>query len=220
DQPGFGGDGGLATAAQLNTPDGIAVDAHSNVLIIDHGNNRIRRIDAHSGIITTIAGTGQPGFSGDNGLATAAQLRSPSGIAVDAGDNVLIADTHNNRVRKIDAHSGIITTIAGADQQGFAGDGGPATAAHLMLPAGIAVDANGNVLIADTGNDRIRRIDAHSGIITTIAGADQQGFAGDGGPATAAQLNWPRDIAVSVQGTVLVVDTRNHRIRQFGLPAS
>ena len=143
-----------------------------------------------SGTITTIAGSGPRGFSGDGGPATAARLNSPADVAVDGSGNLYIADTGNDRIRKVDT-SGTITTIAGSGASGFSGDGGPATAARLNSPADVAVDGSGNLYIADTGNDRIRKVDT-SGTITTIAGSGASGFSGDGGPATAARLNRSR----------------------------
>ena len=215
---GFSGDGGPATAAQLNLPQGVAVDGAGNLYIADARNHRIRKVDA-SGIITTVAGTGEigggaGGFSGDGGPATAAQLNLPQGVAVDGAGNLYIADARNHRIRKVDA-SGIITTVAGTGEigggaGGFSGDGGPATAAQLNLPQGVAVDGAGNLYIADARNHRIRKVDA-SGIITTVAGTGEigggaGGFSGDGGPATAAQLNFPQDVAVDGAGNLYIAD--------------
>jgi streptogramin lyase len=179
---GFSGDGGPATAANLSGPFGVAVDAAGNVLIADQNNARIRRVDAVTGVITTVAGNGAGGFSGDGGPATAASLSNPVGVAVDAAGNVLIADRSNQRIRRVDAVTGVITTAAGNGASGFSGDGGPATAASLSSPWGVAVDAAGNVLIADQSNSRIRRVDAVTGVITTVAGNGTFGFSGDGGP--------------------------------------
>ena len=162
-----GGDGGPAVEAKLSSPAGVAVDGAGNVYIADWGNRRIRRVDP-SGIITTIAGTGESGSSGDGGPAVEAKLSSPAGVAVDGAGNVYISDPGDYRIRRVDP-SGIITTIAGTGVRGFIGDGGPAVEAKLDGPRGIAVDGAGNVYIADSGSNRIRRVDA-SGIITTIAG--------------------------------------------------
>ncbi len=209
---GFGGDGGPAVEAQLGSPRGVAVDGAGNVYIADYSNYRIRKVDS-SGIITTIAGTGDFGFGGDGGPAVEAQLRSPTGVAVDGAGNVYIADTSNPRIRKVDS-SGIITTIAGTGDFGFGGDGGPAVEAQLRSPTGVAVDGAGNVYIADTSNPRIRKVDS-SGIITTIAGTGDFGFGGDGGPAIEAQLGGgPFSVTTDGAGNVYIADQSNHRIRK------
>jgi DNA-binding beta-propeller fold protein YncE len=156
---GFGGDGGLGISGQLNYPYGVAVDSSGNVYIADTSNSRIRKITASTGIISTIAGTGAAGFSGDGNAATSAQLYNPYGVAVDSSGNVYIADTNTHRIRKITASSGNISTIAGTGISGNSGDGGLATAAQLYNPYGVAVDSAGsNVYIADTNNHRVRKI--------------------------------------------------------------
>ena len=166
---GFGGDGGQAKLAMLNQPEGVAVDASGNLYIADTDNNRIRKVSPN-GIITTVAGNGIAGFGGDNGPASQAQLNHPEGVAVDASGNLYIADTGNNRIRKV-SPNGIITTVAGTGIAGFSGDGGPATQAQLNQPEGVAVDASGNLFIADTDNDRIREVRT-DGVIVTVAGND------------------------------------------------
>ena len=208
---GFSGDGGPALKAQLSYPYGVAVDAVGNLFFSEYFKNRIRRVDS-SGIITTIAGTGEEGFSGDGGPAVQAQLAYPWGVAVDAAGNLFFTDTTNSNIYRVDP-SGIITQIAGIWRGGFAGDGGPAIKAHLSAPSDVAVDATGNLFIADTGNHRIRRVDS-SGIITTIAGTGVRGFAGDGGPAVQAQLDTPRGVAVNATGNLFIADSGNHRIRR------
>ena len=210
----FSGDGGPATSASLKSPSGVAVDAAGNVLVADTGNHRIRRVAAVTGIITTVAGNGSESFSGDGGPGTSASLNSPYGVAVDAGGNVLIADKDNHRIRRLNSSSGVITTVAGNGVQGFSGDGGAGTSASLRLPSGVAVDATGSVLIADYSNHRIRRLANGTGVITTVAGNGAVGFSGDWGPATSAQLNFPRSIAADSNGALFIADTFNNRIRQ------
>jgi sugar lactone lactonase YvrE len=176
---GFSGDGGLATSARLGMARNILVDASGNVFLADSENNRIRMIEAATGIIRTIAGNGTAGFAGDGGLATSASLHAPRGMALDASGNLHIADRYNHRIRRVDARTNIITTIAGSDKSGFAGDGGPATSARLNEPFGVALDSSGNIYIADYLNYRLRRVDATTKIITTIAGNGS----GGGSPA-------------------------------------
>ena len=209
---GYGGDNGPAVAAQLSSPNAVAVDAAGNVYVADTANHVVRKIDA-SGTITTVAGSGSRGYGGDNGPAVAAQLSSPNAVAVDAAGNVYVADTANHVVRKIDA-SGTITTVAGSGSGGYGGDDGPAVAAQLELPFGVAVDAAGNVYVADTANHVVRKIDA-SGTITTVAGSGSRGYGGDNGPAVAAQLELPFGVAVDAAGNVYVADTANHVVRKI-----
>ena len=213
-EPGFSGDGELATEASLNTPKGVAVDAAGNVYIGDHINHRIRRVDVGNGIITTLAGNGERGFSGDGGPATAASLNKPRHVAIDAAGNLLITDISNHRVRKVDLTSGIITTVAGNDERGFSGDGGPASEASLNFPRSVKVDAAGNLFIIDSGNHRVRRVDLNSGIITTVAGNGERGLSGDGGPATEAAMNLPVGLAFDQDGNLFVADYSNNRIRK------
>jgi uncharacterized repeat protein (TIGR02543 family) len=210
---GFSGDGGQAIAAALGSPTDAAADAAGNLYIVDHGNNRIRRVAAGSGIITTVAGTGTLGFSGDGGPATAAEIYSPFSIAADAAGNLYIADSYNYRIRRVDAVTGIITTVAGTGVQGYGGDGGPATAALIDAPQDIAIDAAGNIYIAELHNHRIRRVTAASGVIETFAGTGAAGFTGDSGLATAAELNTPTGVAVDAAGNVYIADNFNHRVR-------
>ncbi|MCK6685690.1 MAG: hypothetical protein L6R30_25095 [Thermoanaerobaculia bacterium] len=208
---GFSGDGGPATAAAISHPDGLLVDASGNLLLSDRWNHRIRRIEAANGTISTIVGNGTAGYSGDGGPATAASLNYPGGLAFDAAANLFFAETANHTVRKVAVGSGIISTAAGTGTSGFWGDGGPATAAGLNQPYGAAFDTAGNFFIADTYNQRVRRVEAGSGIITTIAGTGATGFAGDGGPATAAALSYPYGVAVGPLGEVYIAS--NHRIQ-------
>jgi trimeric autotransporter adhesin len=238
----FTGDGGPATKAGLCEPEGAAVDAAGNLLIADTSDQRIRVVAATSGSfygqamttgdIYTIAGDGSFGYSGDGGPATGAELNAPTGVAVDAAGNVLIADGNNQRIRVVAATTGTfygqamtagdIYTIAGNGSGGFSGDGGPATSAELNDPAGVATDAAGNVLIADSHNRRIRVVAATTGTfygqamtagdIYTIAGDGKQRFSGDGGPATSAGLNLPSGVTVAA-GNVIMADTGHNRIR-------
>jgi sugar lactone lactonase YvrE len=216
-QPGFGGDGGLATAAMIapSGSTGIAVDAAGNLFIADSFNNRVRRVDAATKIITTIAGNGSDGFSGDNGPATAAMLSTPQGISVDRDGNVYIADTFNHRIRKVDAATRNITTIAGDGSFGFAGDGTFANGSKLALPNGLFIDAAHNIYIADTANNRVRRIDGNTNIITTVAGNGKEAFSGDGALATNASLAEPMAVTVDASGKVYIADTNNNRVRVF-----
>jgi uncharacterized protein (TIGR03437 family) len=210
----FVGDGGPATRASLFNPRGVAADASGNVYILDSTNNRVRKVDS-SGVITTVAGNGNTLFSGDGGPATSAGLSTPMAIAVDSAGNLFIADTGNNRIRKV-TPAGIISTVAGGIIAGFNGDGGPATSAALFLPGGLAVDGSGNLYIADMGNGRIRRI-TPAGTISTVAGNGGKSFSGDGGPATSASFNLfgtQAGLAVDSDGNLYVPDVANHRVRR------
>lgn len=211
---GFSGDGGPAVQGRLNNPAGVATDASGNVYIADQINNRIRKIDAN-GVISTIAGNGQTGFSGDGGPASQAVLNRPSAVVLDRSGNVYIADQMNNRIRKIEAN-GIISTIAGNGLAGFGGDYGPAAEALLNRPSGVASDTAGNIYIADSYNNRVRKI-APGGIISTIAGNGQPGYSGDGGFAADAGLNRPSGVAVTAQGNIYIADQLNNRIRKIDI---
>ncbi|HKO17279.1 MAG TPA: NHL repeat-containing protein, partial [Acidobacteriaceae bacterium] len=211
---GFAGDGGQATAAQLDSPMGLAVDASGSLYISDTHNQRIRKISA-TGVITTIAGTGAAGFSGDGGSAKAATFSRPTALALDSAANLYVADTGNHRIRKVDAVNGGITTVVGKGVQGFAGDSQSALSALLDSPYGIAVDASGNLYIADTHNGRIRRVAAATGVVTSVAGNGELGSTGDGGAATSAALAFPRGVQVEADGSVYIADTANHRIRHI-----
>lgn len=208
---GYSGDGGPATGAALDAPYGVAPTADGGFLIADEGNDVVRRVSA-SGTITTVAGDGTAGFSGDGGPATGARLNTPTGIAPTADGGFLIADLENNRVRKVSA-AGVITTVAGDGTVGFSGDGGPAVAAEMYHPFSVAATAAGGFLVADSGNNRIRAVSA-AGTITTLAGNGVAGDAGDGGPATAAALDDPVSIAVSADGGFLVAEWAGPVIRE------
>ncbi len=207
----FSGDNGPAASAQLYDPAGVAADSAGNLYIADSFNNRVRRVS--NGVITTVAGNGTPGFSGDNGPASNAQLSDPFGVAVDAAGSLYIADTGNNRIRKVS--NGVIATVAGSGIFGFNGDNIPATSAQLTSPRGVAVDSAGNLYIADTDGARIRKVS--NGVITTVAGVGTNyfgGFGGDNGPATSAQLASPEGVAVDSAGDIYIADTLNARIRK------
>jgi sugar lactone lactonase YvrE len=213
---GFSGDGGPATSAKLYNNQGMAVDGAGNLYLADSFNYRVRKVDT-SGTITTFAGNGTLGFSGDGGPATSAKLYNPSDVAFDGAGNLYIADAFNNRVRKVDT-SGTITTVAGTGSKGFSGDGGPATSAKLNYPVALAFDAAGNLYIDDTRNNRIRKVDT-AGTITTFAGSGgtgprNGGFSGDGGPATLAQLSSPLGVAVDQGDNVYIADYANSRVRK------
>lgn len=213
---GYGGDGGLATQAELNRPNGIFVDSANNIYIADTRNSRIRKVDT-DGIITTVAGTGTSGYSGDGGTATQAELDWPRDIAVNFAGDIYIADTDNACIRKVDSN-GIITTVAGNGTAGYSGDGGAATQAELNWPHGIFVDSADNIYIADTDNHRIRKVDTN-GIITTVAGNGVYNYGnptynGDGIPATQAGIASPTGIFVDLLGNLYIADNWNNRIRK------
>jgi len=208
---GFLGDGGAATSARLNAPSAVSVDSSGNLYIADRLNYRIRKVTP-GGTISTVAGNGVRGFSGDNGPATAASLSSPQGIFADAAGNVYIADRDNHRIRRVTA-TGVITTVAGTGAAGSAGDGGPATAAQFTFPSSVFLDSGGNLLVADTFNQRIRRINA-AGVISTVAGNGTRAFSGDAGLATSAALNNPQGAVVDAAGNLFIADTFNNRLRR------
>ena len=241
---GFSGDGGLSQDAEVDGPYAVTADGAGNMVIADTGNNRIRVVAAHSakyygqsmvaGKIYTVAGDGTAGFSGDGHSSTAAALNGPEGLAVDSAGNLVIADTGNYRIRVVAATTGTfygqsmtakdIYTVAGDGTAGFSGDAGPATSAELSEPAGVASDSAGNLVLADSGNDRVRVVAATTGTfygqsmtagdIYTVAGDGTPGFSGDGGPATAAELNEPAGVALDAAGDLLIADTSNGRIRE------
>ncbi|MGE0126778.1 MAG: hypothetical protein AB7U82_01645 [Blastocatellales bacterium] len=213
-QFGFSGDNGPATSALLNFPIGVAIDGAGNVYICDNDNNRIRKVTAADGNITTIAGNGAGGFGGDGGPATAAQFIEPQNVAVDKDGNIYISDFGNHRIRKVTASNGNISTVAGNGAQGFSGDGGPATDAQLNSPNNVSVDKDGNLIICDPGNFRIRKVTAADGKISTVAGKGAQGSRGDGGPATDAEVNVPVGAIVDQAGNLYFSDRNNQRVRK------
>lgn len=217
---GYFGDGDLATLANLGSPTDVTVDASGNIYIADFLNNVIRKVDPVTGIITTYAGTGfgagstaaAGAYTGDNGPATAADLNGPYAITIDRTGNIFFCDGYNHAVRKVSA-AGIITTVAGQNAAGFSGDGGPATAAKLNNPVGIAVDTFGNIFIADDHNNVIRKVNA-AGIISTYSGDSTVGHAGNGGPATDALLSNPLGVALDKAGNLYIADADNNVIRK------
>ena len=206
---GYSGDGGAATSAEVNLVEGVTADGSGNVYFADIASNCVRKITG--GVITTVAGTGTQGFSGDGGAAISAQLFHPQGVAIDGNGNLYIVDTGNYRIRKV-TPAGIISTIAGNGTNGSSGDGAAATSAQL-LPTAIAVDGVGNLYIGDANHERIRMVTL-AGTISTIAGNGTAGFTGDGGAATSAELNEPQGVAVDPTGNVYIADFVNHRIRK------
>ena len=205
------GDGGPATAAQLNMPQGIAADRFGNLYVADTENHRVRKITP-AGVISTIAGDGHPGMRGDGGPGEYARLNLPYGVAVDSAADVYIADFGNQRVRRV-APNGIITTVAGTGEMGSNGDDGPAAAAQLMSPRNVLVDAAGNLYISEFEGHRVRKV-TPAGVISTVAGIGVAGLGGDGGPAVKAQLAYPAGLAMDGAGTLYIADSQNHRIRR------
>ena len=211
---GYTGDGGQATDAQFNYPVAVALDKANNLYMVDESDQCVREINATTGIITTVAGNGSWGFSGDNGPATNAQFNNPLAIAIDTNNNLYISDYSNNRIRKVTASTGVITTIAGNDSTGYNRDSIPADSAWLHSPAGIALDKAGNIYFVDHDNCRIRMIKASNDTIYTLSGG-KAGFSGDGGPAIKAQFWYPLGITVDAAGNVYIGDTYDNRIREI-----
>lgn len=205
---GFSGDGGPATSASLYHPTGVAVDSAGNLYIADSWNNRIRRVDASTSVITTVAGSGSQNYSGDGGLATSAQLNHPQSVAMDALGNLYIADSGNIRIRKVDASTGIISTVIspGIDQWGNT---------ISDNPQGVAIDAAGNIIVAATGGN-IVQIGGKGSLITIAGTLWAQGYSGDGGVSTGALLNQPSAVAVDSKGNIYIADTGNNCIRRIG----
>ncbi|HXP09099.1 MAG TPA: hypothetical protein VN828_11415, partial [Acidobacteriaceae bacterium] len=211
---GYSGDGGAATSAQLHQTEGVTTDSAGNVFIADWTNNVIRKVAAGTGVITTVAGNGTAGFTGDGSAATSAELRGPTGVAVDNAGNVYIADQANNRVRKVAAATGVITTVAGNGTAGYSGDGGAATSAAMYSPTDLTFDGAGNLYISDNANNRIRKVSIATGVITTVAGNGTAGFTGDGAAATSAELDAPAGLAFDKAGDIYIADALNNRVRK------
>jgi DNA-binding CsgD family transcriptional regulator/sugar lactone lactonase YvrE len=218
---GYGGDGGQAPSAQLNSPKALAIDPDGDVFIADTGNSRVREVDT-TGKIFTVAGTGDAGYSGDGEQAVRARLNAPTGLAVGFGGSLFIGDTLNHRVRMVTS-GGVISTFAGTGTAAYAFEGGPATAAPLNLPEALAFDSEGNLYIEDVGNGRVRKVDL-AGEIVTVAGTGVPGFSGDGQPASAAELRLASQglgsgqaLAVDTKGNLYIADAGNERIREVDL---
>jgi trimeric autotransporter adhesin len=203
----------------MTAPSAVAVDASGNIYIADTGNNRIRLLTASDGKISTFAGSGVAGYSGDTKDATSAQLNNPQGLVLDSSGNLYIADSLNNVIRMVTVNAGVatITTYAGSGTAGYSGDGGPATAAELMSPQGLTLDTVGNLYVADGANHVIRMVTAGSGAISTVAGTGTAGYSGDGGAATLAALNIPSDVALDTSGIMYIADSANNAIRKVSI---
>jgi sugar lactone lactonase YvrE/predicted esterase len=209
--PAVSGDKHGATTVQLFFPEGIVLDGQGNLYIADSYNARVRKVSP-GGTTVTVAGSGLDGYFGDGGPGVLAGIYFPTAVAVDAVGNLFVADTGNQRIRKVSTN-GTITTLAGTGVVGFAGDGGPATSAQLYEPRGLALDGQGNLFVADSYNHRIRKVSV-DGTISAVAGTGRRGFSGDGGPAAAAQLNFPEGVAVDSAGNLFIADSANHRVRK------
>ena len=214
-QKGYSGDGGSAIQATLNEPYGVLPDGDGNLFIVDRLNAAIRRVDAKTGIITTYAGNGQKGYSGDGGPAAQATMKEPNAFDFDPQGNLYVADVADNRIRKIDRKTGTISTVCGTGKREFAGDGGPAAQASIQGARAVAFSRDGTMYICEREGNRVRKVDPRSGIIATIAGTGQKGYSGDGGPALQATFNGPKWIHVGPDQLVYVVDTENHCVRQI-----
>jgi DNA-binding beta-propeller fold protein YncE len=211
---GYAGDGGPAARALLNGPFDVGFDGHGNLYFSDTFNHCIRRVDARTGVITTCAGCGEAGYSGDGGPAGHARFNEPYGIAVDKAGNIYVADRHNHCVRRIDGNSGIVTTFAGNGSSGFGGDDGPASRAGMVEPNGLALDpAQNRLFIADVADHRVRVVDLASGIAWTFAGTGEPEHSGDGGPATAAGVYGARAVKVAADGSVYILERQGSTLR-------
>jgi sugar lactone lactonase YvrE len=220
---GFDGDGGIATEAQLDTPDGVCIAPDGDLVVADSHNDRIRRVDRPTRVITTVGGSGENGYDGDDKPATEAALNTPSAVACAANGDIYIADTLNNRIRMIDHGTGFIHTVAGngeTGEKGTIGDDGPAINARLFMPADIALASNGDLYIADMHHHRVRKVDAKTHVITTAAGNGKWGNTGDDGPATQASLQGPAGIAIMEENartlTIFIADFYDGTVRAVG----
>jgi sugar lactone lactonase YvrE len=211
--PGFSGDGGPAVRAVLNQPFDLVYNAAGDLYFADTGNHRVRRIDAGTGVVTTIAGDGQKGFSGDGGPATSARMDEPYGLAIDPRGNLYFADRLNRRIRRVDSRTGAITTVAGDGSNASSGDGGPGVKAGIVEPNDVALDGRGRLAIADVSGHRVRVLDLSTGVISTLAGDGRGRHAGDGGPAKDASVNGPRAIRFTPAGALLILERNGNTLR-------
>ncbi|QDU22745.1 NHL domain-containing protein [Urbifossiella limnaea] len=216
-EKGFAGDGGPATKAKLDQPFDVAFDRAGHLYFSDTFNHRIRKVDAKTGVITTVAGCGKKSYHGDGGPATAAGLNEPYGVELDADSNLYIVDRLNFVVRRVDGKTGVITTVAGNGKAAYGGDGGPATQAGLKEPNGICLDGKGKLYIADVADHRVRVVDLKTGIITTLCGTGKGARAGDGGPFKEASLLGPRAVAIGPDGKLYVVERNGNCVRRIDL---
>jgi DNA-binding beta-propeller fold protein YncE len=215
-EKGFSGDGGPAIGAAFSEPYGVVVDGAGNLFVADRLNRRVRRIDGATGIVTTLAGTGEPVYGGDGGPAAQAGLAEPNGLAFGPGETRLyITDVADNRVRVVDMLTEAIETFAGTGAAEHSGDGRAASAAGTFGARAVKVGADGMVYILERQGSSLRAVDPVTGIITTIAGTTARGYAGDGGPALAAVFDAPKEMAMDRDGSLLIVDTENHAIRRI-----
>jgi DNA-binding beta-propeller fold protein YncE len=216
-EKGYSGDGGPATAAKLNEPYEVRFDADGNMYFVEMQNHVVRRVDRKTHIISTVAGTGAPGFSGDGGPAVKAQFRQPHSIAFDKTGGLLVCDIGNNRIRRIDLKTGLIDTFAGTGEKNPTPDGAPLAGTPLNGPRAIAVDDQGNLYVALREGNAIYKIDLESKRISHIAGTGEKGYTGDGGPAVAAKLSGPKGVSLAPGGALYIADTESHTIRRIDL---
>lgn len=212
---GYSGDGGPATEATLNEPYGVLPDRDGNLFIVDRLNQVIRRVDAKTQVITTYAGTGQKAYVGDGGPATSAAMMEPNALDISPAGDLYIADVRDNRIRRVDRRTGVISTVTGTGKREWSGDGGPAAQASINGCRGVAFDRAGNMYVLEREGHKVRRVDAKTGIIETVAGTGEKGYTGDGGPARTATFNGPKWIHVGADGHIYVVDTENHCVRRI-----
>jgi sugar lactone lactonase YvrE len=213
----YSGDGGPAASAQLDEPLGMALDVFGNVYIADSDNYVIREVNVSTGTISTVAGNGKYGYTGDSGPATSAELEYPVGVAVDSSGDIFVSDFDSAVVREVSGVTGLIYTFAGTGDCDYSNDGSIATVAELCEPTGLTLDLSGDLYIADSDNARIREVNAATNIITTVAGDGTWGYFGDGGPATSAELDWPEGVALDTSGDLFIADTDNYVIREVSL---